>query len=317
MAYDIIGDIHGQADKLEALLARLGYRLQRGAWRHPGRSAVFVGDLIDRGPHQLRTVELVSRMTQEGAALTVLGNHELNAVAWHTPDPDVEGEYLRPRAIQPQGDKNRKQHARFLAEVEDQPERHARIIEWFRDFPLWLDLPGIRVVHACWHGPYMKALAPLLTEDNTLPAALLPLATRRTTSWGGDERIFRAVETLTKGLEAALPDGHSFRDEDGFERREVRLRWWDPAAMSFRAAALVPEAMREALPEEPLPPALQLKVPADKPIFFGHYWLRGTPQVLGDCVACVDYSAGAHGPLVAYRWDGEARLDNLRFVSSD
>ena len=51
MAYDIIGDIHGQEDKLEALLLRtLGYRDTAGAWRHPTRQELFVGDFIDRGP---------------------------------------------------------------------------------------------------------------------------------------------------------------------------------------------------------------------------------------------------------------------------
>jgi hypothetical protein len=44
--FDIIGDIHGQADKLEALLRKLGYREAAGAWRHPERHAIFVGDFI-------------------------------------------------------------------------------------------------------------------------------------------------------------------------------------------------------------------------------------------------------------------------------
>ena len=56
MAYDIIGDIHGQADKLEALLRTLGYRDTAGAWRHAERRAIFVGDFIDRGPAQVRSV---------------------------------------------------------------------------------------------------------------------------------------------------------------------------------------------------------------------------------------------------------------------
>ncbi len=45
--YDIIGDIHGQADALLALLAKLGYQQQGGTWRHPERRVVFVGDFID------------------------------------------------------------------------------------------------------------------------------------------------------------------------------------------------------------------------------------------------------------------------------
>jgi len=70
--FDIIGDVHGQFDKLIALLTHLGYRDNGGIWRHPFRSAVFVGDLIDRGPRQLATVELVRRMVQAGSAHCVM-----------------------------------------------------------------------------------------------------------------------------------------------------------------------------------------------------------------------------------------------------
>lgn len=68
VAYDIIGDIHGEADKLRDLLAHLGYRETAGAFRHPERTAIFVGDLIDRGPRQRETVQTVRRMV---ASLTV------------------------------------------------------------------------------------------------------------------------------------------------------------------------------------------------------------------------------------------------------
>ena len=61
-------------------------------------------------------------MVDAGSALAVMGNHELNAIAWHTPDPDEPGEYLRPRIPQPKwGAKNRTQHEAFLAEVEADP----------------------------------------------------------------------------------------------------------------------------------------------------------------------------------------------------
>lgn len=52
------------------------------------------------------------------------------------------------------------------------------------------------------------------------------------------------------------------------------------------------------------------------PLFFGHYWLTGTPVLQSDHALCVDYSAGKGGPLVAYRFDGEAELtaDHLVWV---
>lgn len=54
----------------------VGYRDNGGTWRHPSRSVVFVGDLIDRGPKQLATVDLVRRMVEAGSARCVMGNHE-------------------------------------------------------------------------------------------------------------------------------------------------------------------------------------------------------------------------------------------------
>ena len=56
--------------------------------------------------------------------------------------------------------------ATFLKEVEGTPDLHQELIDWFMTLPLWLDLPGIRVVHACWHADYMKTLSQHLTPDN-------------------------------------------------------------------------------------------------------------------------------------------------------
>ena len=60
--YDVIGDIHGCADRLEALLSRLGYEKNGGVWRHPDRMVVFLGDYIDRGPQILETLTIVRNM---------------------------------------------------------------------------------------------------------------------------------------------------------------------------------------------------------------------------------------------------------------
>lgn len=73
--YDIIGDIHGHADALIALLKSMGYEDRNGAWRHPERQAIFVGDFIDRGPQQIQTVMIARRMIEAGSAQAVMGNH--------------------------------------------------------------------------------------------------------------------------------------------------------------------------------------------------------------------------------------------------
>jgi hypothetical protein len=249
-----------------------------------------------------------------------MGNHELNAIAWHTPDPAQPGEYLRPHFSAKYGDKNRQQHAQFLAEVEHLPAEHARVIDWFRTLPLWLDLEGLRVVHACWHAPFMEWLQRShLADGPTLSDTLLGPATREPADEAekdnAEPSVFKAVEALTKGIEIPLPAGHTFRDKDGHERKRVRVRWWDAEATTYRTAAMLSASERERLPDTTIPAHARIGIDDGKPVFFGHYWLTGAPAILSPRAACVDYSAGKGGALVAYRWDGESALTNRHFVS--
>jgi protein phosphatase len=77
--FDIVGDVHGCCDELEVLLQQLGYVHGDGApWTHPqGRKAVFVGDLVDRGPRIVNTLQTVMAMVEAGSALCVPGNHDV------------------------------------------------------------------------------------------------------------------------------------------------------------------------------------------------------------------------------------------------
>jgi hypothetical protein len=121
--FDVIGDVHGHADRLQRLLARMGYAERHGVWVHPDRTAVFLGDLIDRGPGQLETLRLVRAMVEAGSAQIVLGNHEFNAVAYATVDP-VRFDYCRPHS-----DKNNGQHEAFLSDVPFGSPLHRSIID--------------------------------------------------------------------------------------------------------------------------------------------------------------------------------------------
>lgn len=125
--------------------------------------------------------------------------------------------------------------------------------------------------------------------------------------------IFKAVAVLLKGIEVPLPKSHTFKGKDGDKRDRVRVRWWDPNASTYRSAAMVPDEVREALPEDPIPDHARLRNDQRKPLFIGHYWLSGVPKLLSRTVACVDYSIGNGGKLVAYRWEGESVLDKARF----
>lgn len=88
--FDVIGDVHGCADELEELLGELSYEVREEVdsalgraplYVHPeGRRAVFVGDLVDRGPRVLDTVRIVATMVGAGEALCVPGNHDTKLV---------------------------------------------------------------------------------------------------------------------------------------------------------------------------------------------------------------------------------------------
>ncbi|MDQ1645696.1 MAG: hypothetical protein QOJ50_1880, partial [Cryptosporangiaceae bacterium] len=79
--FDIIGDVHGCASELRTLLTTLGYEVRDDGAHHPsGRTAVFVGDLVDRGPDTPGVLRLVMGMVASGDALCVTGNHEYKLV---------------------------------------------------------------------------------------------------------------------------------------------------------------------------------------------------------------------------------------------
>ena len=205
MNCDIIGDVHGQHDKLAALLQTLGYRETMHAWRHPERTAIFVGDLIDHGPRQVDTLKLVRGMVDAGAAMAILGDHEFDAIAWATPDP--ERPHKRLRRHDQAG--SRERHRAFLDEVAGKP-LHREIVAWFKTLPLWLDLCGIRVVHARWCDDHMTALRPLLGKDGAITDELLVHANRN------DNPAHAAIEALCRGREVDSPDA-------------APRRWWEEA----------------------------------------------------------------------------------------
>lgn len=300
--YDLIGDIHGHADELVQLLEALGYRKAQGAYGHPERKVIFLGDFIDRGPKIRQVLEIVRPMIEEGKALAVMGNHELNALAYHTEDPDSPGQYLRPHI-----DKNVKQHHKTVEQLKTQEIRF--YLDWFRTLPMWLDLDGLRVVHACWDEGAMEQIAE--ARNGGITTEFLRSACKK------GNPLFALVEIVLKGKEGKLPDGASFEDKDGHVRTEIRTRWYlPPHGHSYRTYALQSDEIAcdlrldEAVIEAAAPYPLDAK-----PVFVGHYWLSAQrPELLADNVACLDYSVAKGGFLCAYRWNGEQKLSNENFV---
>ncbi len=236
MEYDVIGDIHGQAGKLDSMLQKLGYVAKGGGWTPPhGRQAIFLGDLIDRGPEQIKVVDTVRHMIDAGHARSVMGNHEYNAIGFTLERHGKQGEYLRRHS-----DKNLAQHKEFLEQVGLGSAKHREIIAWFRTLPPFLDLGGIRVVHAWWHQPYVDLVGGQLSDGRPMGNAFLS-----TNAYDKSSAEYLAMEGLTKGLEITLPSGHSFQDHGGVVRREVRTRWWHESPARTR---MLPSFMKGKKP---------------------------------------------------------------------
>lgn len=301
---DIFGDIHGHADELEHMLQRLGYQNRDGTYRHPdGRKAIFLGDLLDRGPKIRETVRLVRSMVEEGEAQMILGNHEINALRYH--------HYAQGIPLRAHYGSKQRQHQQTLDQfVHPYPIEWFDTLEWMAELPLAVDLGPLRFVHACWDRPSISRLAnqgPLWGEN-------LERLSQKGSAGSG------AIERILNGPEAFLPEGYEQILHDGSRRREIRIRWWEGYTGQSCREWIFPA--NPAIPD--LPPVPQ-SIPefrpygADEPIlFFGHYALsRETPGPIRPNIACLDYGLGKGGNLVAYRWNGEKTLHPSHFIQSN
>jgi hypothetical protein len=316
MAYDVIGDVHGQDGKLEQLLQRMGYVAHGRGYKAPqGRQAVFLGDLIDRGSGQVRVVEIARAMVESGDARCIMGNHEFNAIAYVSDDPKNPAEALRPNRLEsPKSHKNRHQHAAFLTQVGSGSALHRSMIDWFKTLPVFLDLGGIRVAHGCWDEASVQTLSAAGWDGHRpLSDSLLQEACRMETAQQ-ESALMRARKLLTCGLELNLPEGVTIEAKNGEQFDNVRIANWRYWAKAFHEVALVSPRQAQALMHLPWPDNLTILPIEGAPIFLGHHWFSGQPVIECPKLACLDWSAALSGPLVSYRWDGEETLSNSSLI---
>jgi protein phosphatase len=248
--FDVIGDVHGCGDELDALLDTLGYLPgEDGVRRHPeGRKAVFVGDLVDRGPRIVHVLHTVMAMVEAGSALAVPGNHDIKLV-----------KALRGRDV-------RITHGldRSLAELEaETPELRTRVAEFLDKLVSHYVLDGgaLVVAHAGLKEELQGRGSGAVREF-----ALYGETTGETDEFGLPVRYNWAAEYRGK---AAVVYGHTPVPEPEWLNRTINidtgcvfggrltaLRWPERELVSVPAAHTYAEPARPFLSAEEAAPAL-------------------------------------------------------------
>jgi len=179
---DIIGDVHGCCDELEALMTRLGH----GDLLDPDLPAaepdrlprlIFVGDIVDRGDRIIDALRLVHRLCVRGHALTVIGNHDYRFERW-----------LRGKNVKMTHGLEETVKEFEALSVEDREMWRAELIEFYATLPwaIRFDLGRAIVAHAAWHAE----LAHESTEPGYIKAyTMYGPTTGETTRTGAPERI--------------------------------------------------------------------------------------------------------------------------------
>ena len=180
-----------------------------------------------------------------------------------------------------------------------------------QDLPLFLEKPGFRVVHACWD----EALIQRYKQEygkNTVDVNFMRASV--------DEDSFPGLfmDRLTRGTDMPLPAGVEVLGRDGVSRDRFRTKFWSQSANTYADVVFQPDPLPDYMLYTPLSDEEKSRLitygEEQPPVFVGHYWLQGRPRILMPNIACLDYSAVKYGRLVAYRYDGEHRLENDKFL---
>ncbi len=294
--YDIIGDVHGQADLLKELLTEMGYTAEDNVYNHPTRKAIFVGDFINRGPKIRETIRLIRAMVENGHAYAILGNHEINAIYYSL--LDRQGKHLSKRWSRLRLDLNL-----TLSEFSGHMAEWRSHIKWMRTLPMFLEFDGFRVVHACWQDENIRILKENI-DGSRLKKSFLKQIGKNNTD------LARAFWETCKGIDFQLPKDLLVFDQQGRAHRSFRSKWWlDPDGMTFCELSF---ESRFNLPGYTIPEQITVSrkpYPKKDPIvFFGHYCMKNGTNIIDSNICCLDSCVSRKGKLTAYQWNGEKKL---------
>jgi hypothetical protein len=236
-------------------------------------------------------------MKAEGAAECLLGNHERDAVFFHTRLPN--GRPLRPRTAV-----RREQLSETHAQLGASGPLVRSWIKWMQGLPLVFERPGLRVVHSAWEPKGVNFWRGRTLADKSLWETLHD--PKSVASARLFHLVFGPIALFRRAGKVS----------------EARLRWFShPGEDGIHSLWDAAFHRRKAILGIPLRKADRKNLwgygRSEPPLVFGHQSLtrHRTLRPLRSNLACVDYGVAYGGRLCAYRWSGEAKLEAAHFVS--
>ena len=291
--FDFLGDIHGNATKFLQLIEKLGYVNLDNGWMHPeNRQMIILGDFINVGRESKKVLLILREIWEKNVAYILVGNHEYFLALGH---------YKTGLEIFNKDSRLYNEYKPLFNEFESDRSELTEYIEWFSSLPLFLETEKFRAVHAYWNNENIN----LIGDDNCLKKILKFRKQKK-------EEIKSAVNETLNGKVISI---NSFW---GISRsQKLRVKWWNELynkdlvdniivhkKVNIKSKKITPELLPDFEPYKK----------SEKPVFFGHYWLKSLPFLLKNNVCCLDFGAAKGGYLAAYRFNGEKKLDARNLV---
>lgn len=294
---DFIGDIHGNAQKLLLLLNKLGYEKLHEGWSHnEGRQVMVLGDFINVGNDSKLVLQILFGMWSNNVAQIIIGNHEYY-LAWNY--------YKYGNAIFEENGPLEKEYKKLLNEFRNDVTLFSKYMEWLCTLPLYIEREEFRAVHAYWSDENFQ----ILEKYKNL------------------QDIFNNIDGLKKKKANLLKQSINetiigkqvvlFPSCNNKNILKFRIKWWTNVYGKMLPECIVVHKSVQCpglIITPSLLPGFKIYNSYEKPVFFGHYWLKRMPYLISNNICCLDFGAAKGGYLAAYKWNGERILDKSGIV---
>lgn len=287
--YYIVGDVHGQYDRLLKRLKSIGLTSIEGRYSLDSGKIIFLGDLLDRGPDSRKVVELAKQLHEAKIAEVILGNHEYNFLGYLS--RLNKRSYLRRHTL-----KNLREHRATLKSYKGHKNDLESHLKWLKSLPLFYEDENFRAIHACWDQQWINWLRKKHPKGLSNEKFF-------NNSFKLGKKSYSCIERLLKGPELQLADSYSSVDSDGNKRTSVRFKWWQKNQGKSIKKVLTKwnEKWVDASFNLSYENSQLSYSKKEKPLFIGHYNFSIHPEFHNKNFLCLDCSDKEGNRVLIYR----------------